>query len=76
MAYSEVWAGVLCATCARPLLVYNETVWKELIAHVSQSALREAGHVVACSNPDCAERHSYRPEQFLHFRVEQITEPR
>ncbi len=72
MPYSENWAGVFCVKCHQPLLVYNETGWKELISRVRHPALRKAPYRIPCSNQMCLSLAEYTLEQFVHFRVEEI----
>jgi hypothetical protein len=76
MPYGEVWVGVFCVKCHRPLLIYNETAWKLFIEHVSQSVLRQGLHPLVCPDKACMTQADYALEQFVHFRVEQIPQPR
>lgn len=67
MSYNEVWVGVFCEKCFQPILVYNDEVWKKLIATQIPGATG-----VICSHSGCSHRSDYRIEQFVRFRVEKI----
>jgi hypothetical protein len=73
MTFNEIWTGVFCSKCGKPLLVFTETAWKNMSASINQSKLRDgANFQVLCSDKDCSVEASYPMEQFEYFRVEQL----
>lgn len=75
MPYNEIWVGVLCTKCGRPILNVTETEWERFAGSTMQSELGRASKFpLRCPDPKCSAQWEYQLEQFVRFRVEQIQE--
>jgi len=73
MPYNQVWVGVFCTKCDRPILNVTDTEWSRLTGAIMQSELGLASKFpLRCPDPNCSVQRDYRLEQFVRFRVEQI----
>lgn len=76
MPYNEIWVGVLCTRCGRPILAYNSMAWKRLTGSIGQAKLdRGSKFPLRCPDQNCSAQWDYQAEQFVCFRVEQIQVP-